>query len=140
MALKLLENLDDLYKEKCPICKKDFESNHLNRRYCSDKCRIRNNNFNAKVKRLTNKLTTKILDKNIEILNEYKDGSIVPIQVLENKGYRSEFHTNLMKNEMGVVYSVCFNIGLAFVDNNKTQGVIKHFKNEEVVKFCRQNT
>jgi endogenous inhibitor of DNA gyrase (YacG/DUF329 family) len=137
MTPKLLENLDDLYKEKCPQCKQDFESNHLNRSYCSDKCRIRYNNMKARAKRLTNKLTTKILDKNTEILNEYKDGSIVPIQVLENKGYRFDFQTNRIKDKKGVVYAVCFSSGIAFVDNDKTEGVIKHFESEEIVEICR---
>jgi len=98
--------MENKYITKCRYCKLEFNSNHLNRRYCSDKCKRAAFRDKKAKERETKKEEQKIMDENSLILQElHKNNITITKDILNEKQFDLYYYYNKVKLKNGGLYS-----------------------------------
>jgi ribosomal protein S27AE len=113
------------YSGICPTCGKNFVSNHLNRRYCSNKCKNFKNNSKARVVRHETKDVVGILQTNRKILSTYAHNSLISVQELKGLGFNFAFHTHNQKQDNGAIVVCVYDYGYVFGQNKLEVIILK---------------
>ena len=133
----------------CPYCQQEYEVNHLNRKYCSDKCRITHNNRKARKKRLQKKAeysdtveaVNRILMQNRKLLQQYV-GKQLEVGKLKKEGFNFSFVTGYKnmkwRNKQKETIYFCYEYAYRIV-NQKTIAVINRPLERDADRELLQN-
>lgn len=113
------------YNCTCPTCNNAFVSNHLNRRYCSAKCKnFKNNSKNRLIRQETISVVT-ILQKNRLILNSFTHNSLASVEQLKGLGFNFSFHTHHQKQHDSSIVVCIYDWGYVFTQSKTEVKILK---------------
>ncbi len=99
-------------KRTCPVCGDTF-TGRVDKKFCSDQCRVENNNRNNKDVTNNMRNINSILRKNRRILEKLNPlgKTKLPKSTLINKGFNFAFFTSIYTTKAGAVYYFCYEQG-----------------------------
>jgi len=82
------------YEKKCPYCELTFLANHLNRVYCSEKCKRRMFRKRKQEKNRANRNEMNVFKKNNDLLKSYIKRNIVKVNESElvEAGFNEDYY------------------------------------------------
>lgn len=113
------------YNRTCPTCNNSFVSNHLNRRYCSAKCKNFKNNSKSRLIRQETIDVVTILQKNRHILNSFTNNSLVLVEQLMGLGFNFSYHTHHQKQLDGSSIVCIYDYGYVFTQSKTEVKILK---------------
>lgn len=99
-------------KRTCPVCGDTF-TGRVDKKFCSDQCRVENNNKNNKDVTNNMRNINSILRKNrkiLETLNPLGKTRIAKSKLI-NKGFDFKHFTSIYTTKVGAVYYFCYEQG-----------------------------
>ena len=113
------------YNCTCPTCNNVFVSNHLNRRYCSAKCKNFKNNSKSRLIRQETIDVVTILQKNRHILNRFTHNSLTSVEQLKGLGFNFFYHTHQQKQLDGSSIVCIYDYGYVFTQSKTEVKILK---------------
>jgi ribosomal protein S27AE len=120
MVVQILE-----YDCTCPTCGKKFVSNHLNRQYCSPKCKNFKNNNKARAIRQKTKDVTAMLQGNRYILSRFQPNTLVSVEQLKSLGFSFSYHTHYQKSSDGATVVCIYDYGYIYTQSKIEVKILK---------------
>ena len=97
----------------CPVCKESFKG-RVDKRFCSDECRVEyNNNLNRDRNNYMRNVNN-ILRKNRRILEKLNPNGKAKVnqKTLLDKGFKFNYMTSIYTTKAGKVYQFCYEQGI----------------------------
>lgn len=93
----------------------------VDKRFCSDSCRINHNNMLSRKRNIALKKVNSILKKNAVILHQLNGCGItaLPSSQLEAVGFDFNFFTHQIIIDDGKKYNCCYNYGYHVINKNE---------------------